>query len=910
MDWSLASYVWPLALAALICTMLAVYAVQYRMAVGATSFAILMFAVALWSFAYGIELSSQTLGGKLLWAKVEYVGITTIPPLWLILALQYTGRGEWWRDRPQLQIGTAVIPLITLLLAWTNETHGLIWRETSLVHLPNLANLKISYGAWFNVHLAYSYLCLLLGTVLLLYPVKEGPGLQRSQRIALIFSSLMPWGSNIFYLVGQSPLAGLDITPFAFALSGLIMALGVFRFQFLELVPIARSHVVEELNQGVLVVNAQHTIIDINPAAQQMIGRARADLVGHPLNEALRHQPDLLQLLQNAAPLPTEITLTQADHLAQLSSSHTLTCELNISPLYNARRRYTGQLIVLHNITERKQAEQLLQEARDHAEAATRAKSEFLANMSHEIRTPLNAVVGMTGLLRDTPLTSEQQDFVDTIFHSSDALLGIINNILDFSKIEAGKLELECIPFDLNDCVETSMNLLRAKAKEKGLLFHHQISEETPPVIYGDAIRLRQVLVNLLTNAIKFTDEGSVTIHITSQPANDEQIELCVTVRDTGIGIPSERQDRLFLSFSQVDASHTRQYGGTGLGLAICKRLVELMGGRIWVESIPRQGATFSFTILTRSATERPFHTLREEKPKLPGKRILFLMEKSETRRLLNRQVRTWGMYPYVANNTAELIFWLENSEPFDVILIEQARLEQETTQLLPAIQARSATGIPLVLLNKTEEPPAEWVYANRFAAFLTLPIWPSKLYEVLMMVLSRQTPTPAATAETPQPAAISPTPELAPTPLPETAVSPPRPPDPSLPLTILLVEDNIINQKVASRILQKLGHQPDLANNGQEALDKLRQKNYEIVLMDVQMPVMDGVTAAIAIREQWAEAKRPWIIAMTAHALEGDREHYLANGMDDYLSKPVRIEALVEILHRYQDHRQQQLKT
>lgn len=418
--------------------------------------------------------------------------------------------------------------------------------------------------------------------------------------------------------------------------------------------------------------------------------------------------------------------------------------------LYEELRHYTQELE--QRIADQKQYEIALHEAKEAAEAAARVKSQFLTNMSHEIRTPLNAIIGMTGLLLDTTLSDEQYDFVETVRTSSDTLLAVINDILDFSKIEAGQLKMENQPFSLRACIEDSLDLLAPRAKEKGLDLAYILAEEIPDTIIGDVTRLRQVLANLIDNAVKFTETGEVVVTGNGRALHQGRWELHLTVRDTGIGIPPDRMNHLFHAFSQVDASMTRQYGGTGLGLIISKHFIEMMSGKIWAESEMGQGSYFHFTIQVDTAAA-PLHV-------------------------------------------------------------------QDGQEL-------------------TETQPAPTPFSTRLGE--------------------------------------------------------------KNPLRILIAEDNAINQKVALRILERLGYRADVAGNGLETIAALQRQPYDLILMDVQMPEMDGVAATHHIRRHFPPAQQPWIVAMTAHALPGDRETYLAGGMDDYISKPVRIDNLVSVLAKCQ---------
>ncbi len=554
------------------------------------------------------------------------------------------------------------------------------------------------------------------------------------------------------------------------------------------------------------------------------------------------------------------ITLAQLQKEAQLSLERKLSAE--------AQRKANDQL---------RATNQELERAREEAEQANRAKSTFLATMSHEIRTPMNGVIGMAALLQETPLSQEQQLFTNTIANCGETLIQVINDILDFSKIESGHLELEQQPFELRQCLEDVLDMFGARAAKQGLELVYDIAEDVPRCLVGDPLRLRQILINLVGNAVKFTKQGEICVLVQREsgaPADN----LCVRfeVSDTGIGIADAHLTRLFKAFSQVDSSTTRQYGGTGLGLVISQKLIQLMGGDIGVVSQPGQGTTFSFTIQTAEGHNPVGVSINHELTDLAGKRVLVVDDNATNLAILKRQFERWQLHPILTTSGQQALAVLTAGASIDLIVTDMQMPEMDGLMLGRQLRDRFPA-IPRMLLSSMGEElrPEQ---RSLFVSILTKPIKRHVLARHVQDALLVSPPSP-------------------PVPVSVQQLSPDF--SASYPLAILVAEDNSMNQRLIGHVLQKLGYQPDIVGNGQLALEAFTQKTYDLVLMDMQMPVLDGLAATRQIRE--LDCPQPIIIALTANALAEHEQQCLAAGMNDFVSKPIRLpELITKIAHWY----------
>ncbi|MCB0190975.1 MAG: response regulator [Anaerolineae bacterium] len=641
------------------------------------------------------------------------------------------------------------------------------------------------------------------------------------------------------------------------------------------------SQAIETSPAIAVITDMQSRIQYVNPKFTEVTGYTAVEAIGTNVIELSGVADDQVQEKLQAI---KEKGVWHGTHMIRKKNGELYWELAAISAIKDTRGNIIHFARIAVDITYLKKMETELREAKESAEAMSQAKSEFLANMSHEIRTPMNGVIGMTELALDTPLTGEQRDYLTTVQSSAEALLNLLNDILDLSKIEAGRLELEKVGFNLWETIEKTVDILVTRAFKKQLELLLNIAPDVPMGVEGDPFRIRQVLVNLIGNAIKFTDQGEIVVTVEKQNEDDKTVTLLCAVTDTGLGVPADKQTKIFESFSQADTSITRQFGGTGLGLTISHQLVELMGGKIWLESREGQGSTFFFTLTLAKQPENDAPPLLLDTTLLQRRRVMIIDDNATNRRILQKTLKAFGCLTAEADNGHQGLKLLSHAStvgrPFELLLLDIMMDSLSGIEVLQIIRQRpELKHLPVIILTSVDN--LNYLNANQelgWSGYLTKPVKQLELLEAIVSALDTSDAPPLPIAETVPPAGTPP------------AYSS---------LNILLTEDNEINRQVATGILKRAGHKVTIAKNGRQALEKLeKNKWFDLILMDIQMPVMDGIQTIKTIRHEPRWRHIP-IVALTAHAMKGDRENFLEMGINDYLSKPVRAKELLDAVER-----------
>ena len=578
-------YAYPLAIAALLAALLAFYMWERRSTSGAKPAAVLLLALSVWSIGYSLEFMGADLATKIFWAKIQYFGIVTLPVGLLMFALVFSGKSAWITT-PRLAV-LMVIPVATLVLALSNELHQLIWADWSLGTIGDTFVLNLEHGLGFWIYITYTYILLAISTILIFRASARSSGIYRGQMASLLVGIAAPWLGNIISLSGVFPLP-IDLTPFAFMITGLAIAWSVYKHQLLNIAPVGLETVIQSMNDAVFILDTRNNIVDANPASRKALSLTSEEIVGRNVREVFKDQSDLIDLYENAINIREEIAVG--------TDSQKEFYEISISPLTDHQDKILGRAVILHDISDRKKAENAMMMARDQALEASRVKSQFLARIGHELRTPLGVIRGYADLLKEPAygaLSEQQIKAVNEIIDSTQRVSDMVSELLDEARLAAGAVELEIKPFTPKLLLKDVQEKLSILAQKKGLTLKSTLEPELPDKLHGDPVRINQMITNLTSNSIKFTKEGEVNIRFYLRSKNKWAME----VSDTGPGIPKEAQKDIFEPFRQADGSIARKYGGTGLGLSIVKHLTNMMDGKIEVKSKVGEGSTFTIIL-------------------------------------------------------------------------------------------------------------------------------------------------------------------------------------------------------------------------------------------------------------------------------------------------------------------------
>lgn len=824
-------------------------------------------AALVWSVINGLELASGDVALKIFLSKIEYIGVTSIMPLWFIFVLSYTKRKEFLGIRGWIFF--IVVSASMTLLVFTNEYHRLVWPEITVIHTDKGLLLNYGHGVALYMYVAFGAVVLITGLAMLFNTLRITPPLFRWQVWLVIAGSVIPWTGNALYIAGVSPLPSVDPTPLGFIITGFLFLYAIARYKMFDLMPVARDALFDELVDGVIVLDEKKRIADMNSAASALTGIDLNSAVGKHISGFIPALEEAMDGVKDAGGAGVHYT-----------ESFGRIIEVSFSLLTDKKENVFGHLVFMRDITEKRRGELELLHAKEAAEAANVAKSQFLANMSHEIRTPMNGIAGFLEMLSGTALNEEQDDYLKEIKTATDSLMLLLNDILDYSKIEAGRLEMESIPFNLHLLIEDSVSLFVPAAFDKGTEIITHITGGVPEGVRGDPIRLRQVLSNIIGNAVKFTEKGEITVKAGALSSGDKSVRLRFDIKDNGIGIPEEIKSTLFKAFTQADASTTRKYGGTGLGLAISKRILDLAGGKIEIAR-EEKGSRFVIELELEKADNQEIKTGRGPGA-LKGARVLLLDANVSSRLALRDYLERAGCTVSEAADGPRAMKMLEAAEADELpgVLLIDHRLSDICGAVRcggTAENGKLAQVRTILMCPRTQRGNLAAAAGKNFDGYLSRPVRKDELLNAVAEALGRSEAAPRPVVR-----------ENAP----ETLKMQMRP-------NILLVEDMAANRKLAVLMLDKLGCSVECADNGELAVEACKSRKYDIILMDCQMPVMDGYEATRRIRSLPGRNNATPIVAMTANAMEGDREKCVSAGMDDHLPKPIKSALLAECIRQ-----------
>lgn len=847
----------------------------------------LLLCTGVYSLFYAFEISSTTAQDTLMFRKLEFIGAAWIPAFFLLFSISYTGRKKRLAIYEIASI--LIIPIITVVFVFTNDFHNLYYSEIQMETKGIVPMLIIKYQPWHWVQQLYSVICILISIAILSNMWLGSSPAFRKQTSIVIVGFMVPFFTLLASL-SRILSPGIDPFPFSLIFSSLLVFIGLTRYGLLDLSPLARSLLFENITEGVIVFDSFSRMVDYNKKATKFLGINTKD-IGKPGSEVLNSWPELLNKGND---------LKQRENIEVKRNDGEKTLWLNIDflPLYDEHNDMKGQMLLLSNITERKHAEEeLLKANRDleaaishancmtaKAEHANNAKSEFLASMSHELRTPLNGVIGFSDLLRQTDLTDSQFQYVKAVNTSANSLLDLINDVLDFSKIEAGKLELYPERTNLIELSEQVTDIVKYRAHEKNLELLLNISSDLSYNIFADKLRLRQVMVNLLGNAIKFTENGEVELKIEASNSLDKtnEIELTFSVRDSGIGISKENHSKIFESFSQADGSITRKFGGTGLGLAISNKLLHQMGSQLELDSEPGKGSKFYFTV--RFPVEKGKSIDNKD---LNIHNALILDDNSTNCSILQNILKKKGIQTDVAITAAEAVEMLNKEKKYDLIIVDYHMPAMDGLEFVRCIREKFHSGLnkqQIIFLYNSNDGPQMLDELKELGvhSHLVKPVKVTELFEVFDKLSSSEDKHKENTEEMKTPLAIHAQNKI---------------------YSIMIADDNETNIMLASAIVSKLipGVNVLKPRDGKEALQIFKEITPDLILMDIQMPGMSGYETAMAIRNFEANSKSHVpIIALTAGTVKGELERCKQAGMDDYITKPIISGTIQSVLQRW----------